>query len=154
MNMFEQTQEQPKKPFAELPSSIRGLVACRVCARIKTVSQFADTGCESCYEDITNGRKVCAKYFGHDEQTQLMLQDKMLQEILTPNFEGVVCIMDTDKSWVARWQGCSTLRPGAYAQKVNEEPGPNLKQDLEHNNVDWITKQQSIVTATMEDQLK
>ena len=146
MNMFEQTQEQPKKPYAELPSSIRGLVACRVCARIKTVSQFADTGCESCDEDITNGRKVCEEYFGD--------QHKMLQEILTPNFEGVVCIMDTDKSWVARWQGCSTLRPGAYAQKVNEEPGPNLKQDLEHNNVDWITKQQSIVTATMADQLK
>ena len=81
MNMFEQTQEQPKKPFAELPSSIRGLVACRVCARIKTVSQFADTGCESCYEDITNGRKVCEEYFGD--------QHKMLQEILTPNFEGV-----------------------------------------------------------------
>ena len=139
---FVQKDTQPKKPFAELPSSIRGLVACRVCARVKTVDQFSDNGCESCYEDIVNGKQATEEYFAD--------QHKMLQEIVTPNFEGVVCVMDTNRSWVARWQGCSTLRPGAYAQKVNEEPGPNLRQDLEERNVDWITKSHSVPAALLE----
>ena len=139
---MEIARDQQKKPFSELPKSLRGLVACRVCASVKTVDQFLNNGCIACYEDITNGRAATKEYFSD--------QHKMLQEIVTPNFEGVVCVMDTSRSWVARWQGCSTLRPGAYAQKVNEEPGPNLRQDLEERNVDWITKSHSVPAALLE----
>ena len=42
------------------------------------------------------------------------------------------------------------IAPGAYAQKVNEEPGPNLRQDLEDRNVDWITKKNSITSALVD----
>ena len=124
------TKLMEEKQYATLPGGDKGLVACRVCALIKTSTQFRDDGCDNCvYPFIRN-------YFMDAPN-----QTYMMSEAVTANFEGTVSIMQPRKSWVARWQGSSTLRPGTYAQKVFEEPGPDLTEELKKNKLNWITKE-------------
>ncbi|XP_024518101.1 transcription elongation factor SPT4 homolog 2-like [Selaginella moellendorffii] len=91
-------------PVAQLPLSLSaGLpsgkkssyVACLGCHLVKSQLQFATDGCEN-----------CGNFFGSVEESTTSL------------FTGVVSIMDSSQSWVAKWMRIERLLPGCYAITV------------------------------------
>ncbi|KZV54543.1 transcription initiation factor TFIID subunit 4b-like [Dorcoceras hygrometricum] len=71
---------------AQLPTSFgHELRACLRCRLIKTYDQFLDSGCENC------------PFFKMEEDPG------RVANCTTPNFNGVISIMDTTRSWAARW---------------------------------------------------
>ena len=47
-----------------------------------------------------------------------------MQDQCTPNFSGVIAIMEPEKSWCARWTRKKKYIPGLYALKLEDEEGP------------------------------
>ena len=48
-----------------------------------------------------------------------MAEDRdVVHEFTSPNFDGMVAIMEPKNSWVARWQGVQNFVPGCYALRV------------------------------------
>ncbi|CAI2386144.1 unnamed protein product [Moneuplotes crassus] len=80
------------------PSSMRKLRACLICSLIKTEEQFYQEGCDNC----------ATAFDGVDGGT-------------TPNFSGMISMMDPDSSWVARYKRLQKLVPGCYAVDVQKD---------------------------------
>jgi len=83
---------------AELPSSSnsRYLRACLNCRLIKTDAQFEQKGCENCPE----------------------FKEDPIEEWTTPNFAGMLAMMQPTQSWVAKWQAQTSRARGLYAITV------------------------------------
>ena len=64
----------------------------------------------------------------------------MMEEATTAQFVGSYCMMCPEKSWAGRYQGTSHHKAGVYAVKVEEQPGPNLQDELVQNNIIWVNK--------------
>uniref|UniRef100_A0A7N2R254 Spt4/RpoE2 zinc finger domain-containing protein n=1 Tax=Quercus lobata TaxID=97700 RepID=A0A7N2R254_QUELO len=73
-------------PPAQIPTSFgHELRACLRCRLIKTYDQFRESGCENC------------PFFKMDEDHERVV------DCTTPNFNGIISVMDPTKSWAARW---------------------------------------------------
>ena len=108
--------------LASAPKSLRGLVACRACALVKTYQQFYDEGCDNCDPSV----------LGMQEDAQ------QCKRLTTPFFDGVCGVFDPAHSWAAKWQGFNSLKPGLYALKVNEQLDPDIKMDLNQRNIPYL----------------
>mmetsp|Transcript_8500 Transcript_8500/g.21944 ORF Transcript_8500/g.21944 Transcript_8500/m.21944 type:complete len:126 (-) Transcript_8500:271-648(-) len=98
-----------------VPIGTKRLRACLVSKLVKTEAQFIEEGCENVPELPIRGDR-----------------DAMLQ-CTTPHFDGMVALMDPEKSWVGRWQGISKLHPGCYALKVYGNLSVDMVEILEEN---------------------
>mmetsp|Transcript_38756 Transcript_38756/g.85155 ORF Transcript_38756/g.85155 Transcript_38756/m.85155 type:complete len:119 (+) Transcript_38756:128-484(+) len=89
--------------IAVVPLGDRKLRACMVTGLVKTEEQWLREGNQNinCL-DTTDDREL-------------------MQEVTTPNFEGMVAMMSPNESWIARWQGIKTYVPGCYALRVRGE---------------------------------
>ncbi|KAI6172804.1 Transcription elongation factor SPT4 [Aphelenchoides besseyi] len=85
-----------------IPRDLRGLRACLVCSMIKSISMFEEQGCDNC-EHMLDLR-------GDPERVDICT---------SANFDGFIAVAEPDDSWVCRWQGIKTRKPGLYAISVS-----------------------------------
>jgi transcription elongation factor SPT4 len=67
-----------------VPNNVRTLRACLICGLVKTAEQFSTSGCPNCDIGDATGDYVSS--------------------CTTPNFEGMIAVIEPQKSWVAKWQ--------------------------------------------------
>ncbi|KAL1337912.1 hypothetical protein AAHE18_10G172400 [Arachis hypogaea] len=71
---------------AQIPTSFgHELRACLRCRLVKTYDQFRESGCENC------------PFFKMEEDHERVV------DCTTPNFNGIISVMDPTRSWAARW---------------------------------------------------
>ncbi|KAK0544603.1 transcription elongation factor spt4 [Tilletia horrida] len=77
------------------------LRACLQCNYVQRGSEFNAKGCPNCQESL-------------DMQGEL----QRVAQFTTSRFDGILAMLDSDKSWVAKWQRIENRVPGLYAVKV------------------------------------
>eukprot|EP00877_Chromochloris_zofingiensis_P002724 jgi/Chrzof1/12452/Cz06g34340.t1 len=90
------------------------LRACHVCRLIKTERQFLESGCDNC------------RFLEMEEDGE------RLQICTTPNFSGMVSVMDPKASWATKWVHLAKYVPGCYALVVNDDMPRRLREMLEN----------------------
>lgn len=105
----EEDEENPSGQYDEVeecavPVNFKQLRACVRCKLIKESSQFERDGCENCRD---NERDIAT----------------------TTMFEGCICMIEPEQSWVAKWQSMRGLKPGIYAINVLDN---NNDEDLDY----------------------
>ncbi|KAI3643155.1 hypothetical protein MP228_012710 [Amoeboaphelidium protococcarum] len=98
--------------------STRKLRACLLCSLVKNQNQFRRDGCDNC------------------EQV-LQMRDNMdrVYDCTSPNFSGVVSLMEPDDSWVARWQRLDKFTRGVYAVQVFGRLPGDIVEDLQERGI-------------------
>ena len=79
----------------------KNLRACTGCHLVMSDKQWKKKSCVNCNE----------------------LRDR---DGITPYFSGMVSIMMPASSWVAKWNGFDSYKPGIYALKLLSDEGPDL----------------------------
>lgn len=92
------------------PDSYKKLRACVRCLLIKSEQQWHREGCENCEELELKGDL-----------------DKVLT-YTTPNFEGLLSVINPAVSWTARWNHAARKIPGCYA--ISVERNEELEEDI------------------------
>ena len=109
-----------------VPLGDRKLRACLATGLIKTEEQWFKDGCAAAREKFARPPAArppltpAAPRRSHDIFGYIrMAEDRdVVHEFTSPNFDGMVAIMEPKNSWVARWQGVQNFVPGCYALRV------------------------------------
>ena len=112
-------QERAKKAkelFHIIPKKPKELVACRACMLVKAFGSFKQKGCENCpwIKDLPGGQQT--------------------QSWTTSRFEGVVGMLNSERSWVAKWQKQPHFRAGLYALEIFEDLPADFRNYAEREN--------------------
>jgi len=102
---------------AEFSSLNKQLRACRICRLLKTERQFIEGGCENC--PFLNIR---------DYRTEI-------HEYTTPNFTGMISVVDPDSSWATKWVHLNKRMPGCYALAITEEMPASIRDLMDRKGV-------------------
>eukprot|EP01137_Pigoraptor_chileana_P014191 Opistho-2@68529 len=110
-----------------IPTTSKDLRACLVCALIKTYNQFEEDGCDNCRE--------------------LGISSKLdwAEECISANFDGTISLMEPKNSWVARWQGLQSYKPGCYAISVSGLLPDHVREGLAERKVGYVDRDLSKV---------
>ncbi|TPX32595.1 hypothetical protein SmJEL517_g04265 [Synchytrium microbalum] len=84
-----------------IPADRRGLRACLLCSIIQKDKEFRRHGCPNCEEVLA-----------------MRGSDEKVAECTSTRFEGMIAMLNPEKSWVARWQRVDKFTRGLYAIKV------------------------------------
>ena len=98
--------------FCEAPSSMQGHRACLRCGLVKCMDQFYANGCENC------------------PFLEMIERQDRVTGCTTSNFEGVVALVQPEKSWLAKWEALRKFYPGVYALQVFGEMPPQIQEFL------------------------
>jgi transcription elongation factor SPT4 len=108
---------------ANAPKSAQNLRACIPCLLVKSYKQFMDEGCEN-----------CSPAFDMKDDPE------KIAECTTASFEGLMAMLQPEKSWVARWQFVQNFIPGVYAIKVKGEVSEQTERELAEAEVPNVGK--------------
>ena len=103
--------------FMVVPSDLKKLRACLRCYLVKTESQFLGDGCENC------------AFLRLDEDREKVYQ------CTTSSFQGVVSMITSQDSWVARWLKQGSLYPGCYALQTQGTLPPHIQRSLQERGI-------------------
>ena len=117
-----------------VPLGDRKLRACLATGLIKTEEQWFKDGCAAAREICATARRpqkiarppaarpplTPAPRRSHDIFGYIRMKEDrdVVHDFTSPNFDGMVAIMEPKNSWVARWQGVQNFVPGCYALRV------------------------------------
>ncbi|KIZ03639.1 putative Transcription elongation factor SPT4 [Monoraphidium neglectum] len=102
---------RPIKGDGDFVALNKMLRACFVCRLVKTERQFIEAGCDNC--------RFLRMEDDRDAVTNLT----------TPNFTGMIAVINPKSSWATKWERLDKAVPGCYALAVNEDPPPRLRAD-------------------------
>merc|ERR1711964_872767 len=94
INMKRDTTDAPSA--INIPNDMKRLRACIRCKIIKTENQFLKYGCPNC------------PFFNMKNK----IESVMLST--SPNFQGVISLMNPKESWVGKWTRAQNHVPGCY----------------------------------------
>ncbi|EDO41912.1 predicted protein [Nematostella vectensis] len=106
-----------------IPKELRNLRACLLCSLIKTLEQFEYDGCEN-----------CEKYL------RLKNNKENILSCTSPNFDGVISIISTEDSWVARWQRIESKVKGCYAVSVTGKLPSHIVRELKSRGITYTSR--------------
>ena len=95
--------------------------------------QFYKEGCPNC-----------------EELLQLRGSQDNVLELTSQVFEGLICLGDPSKSWVAKWQRLSQYVPGVYAVKVVGRLPEDIVQGLEDQGIRYVPRDGTSTEEEME----
>lgn len=98
----------------------RNLRCCVTCRLVKTLDQFYEQGCENCpFLDMVEDRE-------------------RIDDCTTTEFQGMVAVIDPEKSWAAKWTHHKKHVPGCYALAVQSDLPQHITEILESNGIQPI----------------
>ncbi|EDR04884.1 transcription elongation factor SPT4 [Laccaria bicolor S238N-H82] len=114
--------------IAAIPAQARSkqLRACLLCSIIQLPVDFRKNGCPNC-EDVV----------------QMKHNPDRISSCTTTYFDGVISVIDPDKSWVARWQRTSKYVRGMYAVRVKGRIPEDVEAELENRGLKYRPRDQT-----------
>ncbi|KAK8818731.1 hypothetical protein WA538_004037, partial [Blastocystis sp. DL] len=104
--------------ISPIPRNLNALRACKLCKLIKNYDEFLHNGCENC-----------------DEILHMAGDDERVRQMTTPYFDGMVSILDRDRSWVASWLQKKDCIPGIYAINVTGKLPDHIRSVLNEQGI-------------------
>ncbi|KAJ7283272.1 transcription elongation factor SPT4 [Mycena rebaudengoi] len=118
----------PEAQQAVIPSTSKGskqLRACLLCSIIQHPLDFRKHGCPNC-----------------EELMQMKNSGDRVTACTTTYFDGVISVIDPEKSWVAKWQRTSKYVRGLYAIRVRGRIPEDVEHELENRGIKYRTRDQ------------
>ncbi|KAG6888626.1 hypothetical protein C0995_006870 [Termitomyces sp. Mi166 len=104
----------------------RQLRACLLCSIIQLPVDFRKNGCPNC-----------------EEIMQMKGNSDRIASCTTTYFDGVIAVIDPEKSWVARWQRTAKYVRGMYAVRVKGRIPEDVEQELEMRGIKYRPRDQT-----------